>query len=604
MQAKSEISCPRRFDQHVETGRPVATPGRWTRAWGVRNFVLASAWLCALLTVPAWAQITTSSGPVPYTSLASRPPAFINTPVVVEDFEDGVIDPRLSFPLGGAILGPGGLTDSVDVDDGLIDGSGLAGHSFFRNATSIDVSFATLPKTAAVVWTDGGFGVDVTLEVFGADGSPIGSTGPHLIGDQSNNGGTAEDRYFGFRNDGGISRIRISHTGGGMEIDHVQFSSSMEPLILGSIDDGNRALYLSAPDADLPTTPQQVFTMPGNMRPHAVAFLGTRALYQDFNQARIFVVDPGAPSQVPIITLAGRTSGNGSLAVDPTQRYALSIGESAGPNPVGEAVVVDFGQSPVQVSPISGSLRVLSFVSAAVDFAPDGRAFVCHTGGVSVLSPPYQNIDFTMSFPSVVQSPSMCRLSRDGRRLFVSRVLSETVATPNGIRTTTAPYSASSSFVLMPAPADVQGLGPMAVSPDGQALIVAQQFLFPPNFVGTRARAFVLHAPFDGQTAYQELALPPSTTGVNCLDGGTPIDCPGFEAIEVSMDGTLAVLAGNSGAAVSGAGDRVPAVFVRHPFNDQARSSVAVPIGPPGFEGRGAGGIAFMPDAMFRNGFE
>lgn len=604
MKAKSEMPSPRPFGQRGEAGRRVAAPGPWTKSCRVRNGLLVSAWLCAFLAAPAFGQTTTSSGPIAYTSLASRPPVFINIPVVVEDFEDGVIDPRLAFPQGGAIINPDSSTDSVDGDDGVIDGLGQNGHSFGRNATSIDVDFLSLPTMAAVVWTDGGVGAQVTVQAFGASGSQIASSGPHLLGDASNNGTTAEDRYFGFRNAGGISRIRVSQTSGDIEIDHVQFSNTVEPLIMGTIEDGNRALFLAAPDADLPTTPQQVFTLPSNNRPHGVAFLGTRALYQDFITPRIFVVDPGFPTQVPLVSLSGRTRGNGSLAVDPTQRYALSIGESADQNPVGEAVVIDFGQSPPQVNSISGSLRVLSFVSAAIDFAPDGRAFVCHTEGVSVLSPPYQSVDFTMSFPSVVQSPSMCRLSRDGSRLFVTRVLSETVAMPNGVRTTAAPYSAASSFTLMPAPPDVQGLGPMAVSPDGQSLIVGQQFLFPPSFVGTRARAFVLRAPFDGLTSYQELSLPTSTTGMNCLDGAVPIDCPGFEAIEVSRDGTLAVLTGNSGAAISGAGDRVPAVYVRHPFNDQARSSVAVPIGPTGLDGRGAGGIAFQPDRMFTNGFE
>ncbi|MGE4071264.1 MAG: hypothetical protein AB7E72_08835 [Lysobacterales bacterium] len=572
-------------------------------ASGRHRHRLVGACLFALVAAQASAQTTTTSGPIPYTSPASRPASFINTPVVIEDFEDSVIDPRINIFLGGTILGPLGQSDSVDGDDGFIDGSGNQGHCLLRNSAAIDVVFTTNPRVAGLVWTDGGQNSLVTVTAFAPDGTQLASTGPHVLGDGNSTGNTAEDRYFGFRNDGGIGRIRMQTDSASFEIDHIQFSNTVEPLIMGTMDDGNRAMFLAAPDAELPGTRQQVFTLPSNNRPHGVAFLGTRALYQDFITPRIFVVDPGFPTQVPLISLTGRSRGNGSLAVDPTQRYALSIGESADQNPVGEAVVVDFGQQPPQVSPIAGGLRVLSFVSEAIDFAPDGRAFVCHTDGVSVLSPPYQSIDFTMPFPSVVQTPSMCRLSRDGSRLFVTRVLSETTAMPNGVRTTSAPYSATSVFTLMPAPPDVQGLGPMAVSPDGQALIVGQQFLFPPDN-GTRARAFLLRAPFDGQTSYQELTLPASSTGLQCTDDGVPIDCPGFEAIEVSRDGTLAVLSGNSGAAVSSRADRVPAVFIRHPFNDQARSSVAVPIGPAGFEGRGAGGIDFQPDRMYTSGFE
>lgn len=98
--------------------------------------------------------------------------------------------------------------------------------------------------------------------------------------------------------------------------------------------------------------------------------------------------------------------------------------------------------------------------------------------------------------------------------------------------------------------------------------------------------------------------LTPTTTGRNCTDTGAPIQCPGFEVIEVSRDGTLAVLAGYGGANVADAADRVPAVFIRHPFDEASRFAIAVPIGPPGFEGRGAGDVAFQPDRLFTYGLE
>jgi hypothetical protein len=199
----------------------------------------------------------------------------------------------------------------------------------------------------------------------------------------------------------------------------------------------------------------------------------------------------------------------------------------------------------------------------------------------------------------------MCRLSRDGSRLFVTRVLSESTASTIGVHTISAPYSAQSSFVTMPAPADVQGLGPMAVSPDGQALLVGQQFLFPPDFIGTRARLFLLRAPFDGQTSYQEIALPDTVASLNCSDAGAPIDCPGFEHIEASDDGRLAILTGNSSASVSGAADSAQAVFVRNPFDDDARSVVAVSVGAGvAPTGRGAGGARFRPASIFADGLE
>lgn len=163
-------------------------------------------------------------GPVPYLSSADTPPGFASGEACIEDFEDGVADARLSFPQPGSIIGPGGLTDSVDADDGLIDGSGSNGRSFFRFPPA-EVAFAEpFPTFAGLVWTDGGTATDVSFEAFGADGESLGLIGPFTVGDASNLGETAEDRFFGVREPGGISRLLITHTSGGIELDHIQFS--------------------------------------------------------------------------------------------------------------------------------------------------------------------------------------------------------------------------------------------------------------------------------------------------------------------------------------------------------------------------------------------
>lgn len=379
-------------------------------------------------------------------------------------------------------------------------------------------------------------------------------------------------------------------------------AGAVEPALLSNLEDGNEALLLPDPAAGLPTPTQGSLDLPVGARPHGLALRADEALLQDFAQPVVYRA-PLSGAAATTINLAGRSNGNGTLAIEPLGRFALSVGESG--SGVGEAVVIDLRSNPPQVSPIAGSLRVRSFVTAAIDFAPDRRAYVCHTTGVSVLSPPYASVDFTMVFPTVVQSPSMCRLSRDGARLFVTRVLSETVPSVNGVRTTSAPFSAASTFVDLPAPANVQGLGPMAISPDGLALIVGQQFLFPPSFTGIRARAFLLRAPFNASTVYQELVLPSSVTGINCTDAGLATDCPGFEHIEVSHDGSLAILTGNSNAEIAGPGDRVAAVFIRNPFVDATRSTQAVQIGvAPASLGRGVGGVRFLPDRLLSDRFE
>lgn len=539
-------------------------------------------------------------GPVPYLSADDTPSGFAIGPTFIETFEDRMLDSRMSASASSIQL-PGGITDSVDADDGAIDGSGNGGTSLFGSSIRIDFQ-APLPRYAGMVWTDGGTS-PVTFEAFGPAGQSLGTVGPVTLGDGSISGTTAEDRFFGARDAGGISAIRLISSAV-MEIDHVQIETTVEPAIMTTLDDGDLAVVLGSPGGGLPNTAQQSFAMPGGAAAHGLSYLGGYGvLFADLLQARLYRSTLANPGTVSTINLSGRTNANGSLAVDPNGRYALSIGQSdAG---AAEAVVVDFGVNPPNVSAITPALRILSFVTAAIDFAPDRRAFVCHTTGVSVLSPPYTTVDFTIPFPAVVQSPSMCRLTRDGKRLFVTRVLSEAVATVNAVRTTIDPYSAASTFVEMPTPADVQGLGPMAVSPDGQSLIVGQQFLFPPAFSGTRTRAFLLRAPFNGSTAYQELALPSEVTGLNCTDNGSPIQCPGFEHIEVSANGDLAILTGNSAVAVAGAADRVPAVFLVNPFNDALRTSIAVPIGTnPGVLGRGDGGVRFQPDRIFADGFD
>ncbi|MBK9494649.1 MAG: hypothetical protein BWZ07_00584 [Alphaproteobacteria bacterium ADurb.BinA280] len=165
---------------------------------------------------------TTFLGPTPYLSAADRPAGFSSGTVLVEDFEDGIVDPLLT--INGSVIGPGGLADSVDADDGAIDGSGTNGRSAFSGG-SADVSFsAPFPTSAGMVWTDGGTPTDVTFEAFGPTGTSLGTHGPFTLGDSNNSGGTSEDRFFGAQDTGGISRIRITHTSGGYEVDHITWS--------------------------------------------------------------------------------------------------------------------------------------------------------------------------------------------------------------------------------------------------------------------------------------------------------------------------------------------------------------------------------------------
>ncbi len=173
----------------------------------------------------------TFSGPTPYLSTANSPfLADINAGMVyLETFECGKLTvPGVTID-GGTIIPPGfeGFIDSVDADDGVIDGSGLGGHSLFGSGTpgiTFTFSAATLgalPTRVGIVWTDGSG--TTSFEVFDAMGGSLGTIGPVSIADGSFGGTTAEDNFFGVTFAGGISSIRISNTAGGIEVDHLQY---------------------------------------------------------------------------------------------------------------------------------------------------------------------------------------------------------------------------------------------------------------------------------------------------------------------------------------------------------------------------------------------
>jgi hypothetical protein len=146
----------------------------------------------------------------------------------LETFEDGALNTPGVTASTGSVIGPGGLTDSVDADDGVIDGSGTNGHSFFAIPGSTGITFtfdatalSGLPTRVGIVWTDGEG--TTTFEAFGPGGVPLGQIGPVAIADGSVTGTTAEDRFFGVIHTAGISSIRISNTVGGIEVDHLQY---------------------------------------------------------------------------------------------------------------------------------------------------------------------------------------------------------------------------------------------------------------------------------------------------------------------------------------------------------------------------------------------
>ena len=126
-----------------------------------------------------------------------------------------------------------GYYDSVDADDGVIDGNGSSGRSFgIKNNRGITFSFdigvlGRYPTHAGIVWTDAYAPgrTSVYLEAYDPLGSSLGVFGPWTMGDGTTRGTTAEDRYLGVYDLSGISAIRIYQGANQMEVDHLQYGA-------------------------------------------------------------------------------------------------------------------------------------------------------------------------------------------------------------------------------------------------------------------------------------------------------------------------------------------------------------------------------------------
>ena len=155
----------------------------------------------------------------------------------LEDFEDGLLNtPGVTGSPGGVtsvVFGPS-IHDSVDGDDGTIDGSGLDGDSYYSgsgssgiNFTFDDIVLGTLPTVAGIVWTDGAG--STTFAAYDALDNLLDIL-TLTIADGSISGTTAEDTFFGISHSAGISRIFISNSGGGIEVDHLQYGGDLSEI--------------------------------------------------------------------------------------------------------------------------------------------------------------------------------------------------------------------------------------------------------------------------------------------------------------------------------------------------------------------------------------
>ena len=204
--------------------------------------MVARLFLCAALCAGFAVQAATVYGPVPYTSAADNPVGGVFSYSHLENFEDRQLNtPGVSASGGVAISASGrAIVDSVDGDDGSIDGSGANGHSYFSNRlTSITFTFSaaglggSLPSVVGLAFTDvGGLRssaiccfADANFEAFDGTGASLGVVTLAQFGDGAATSGTAEDRFVAVRHAGGISMLTVGFTDSSdWEVDHLFYA--------------------------------------------------------------------------------------------------------------------------------------------------------------------------------------------------------------------------------------------------------------------------------------------------------------------------------------------------------------------------------------------
>jgi len=150
-----------------------------------------------------------------------------------EDFEDGIFEhPGASASDGDfvSVSFGAGFHDSVDADDGVINGDSLNGESWFYAVSTEGIIWTfieneldgRLPTHAGIVWTDGN--KETSFEAFDSFGKSLGVIVANHH-DDSFNGETIDDRFYGVVHYSGVSAIKINNADrrNGIEIDHLQW---------------------------------------------------------------------------------------------------------------------------------------------------------------------------------------------------------------------------------------------------------------------------------------------------------------------------------------------------------------------------------------------
>jgi len=182
-------------------------------------------------------------GPTPYLCAGDSPFEGIEFEYFhLEDFEDVAlntpgVEVTTPYGVGGNVI----FSDSVDCDDGAIDGNGNAGNqmgiSIGNHVDFVfdDVVLGALPSHVGIVWTDvgsgGGNAGNVSVFAYDEAGLLVAELGPVAVGDGFDSGQTDEDRFLGLSHDAGIATFVVEMDSSDFSLDHLQYGRVPTPPV-------------------------------------------------------------------------------------------------------------------------------------------------------------------------------------------------------------------------------------------------------------------------------------------------------------------------------------------------------------------------------------
>jgi hypothetical protein len=277
---------------------------------------------------------------------------------------------------------------------------------------------------------------------------------------------------------------------------------------------------------------------------HGVGFYGTDfALVSYFGASQIRNVQLSTATVLNTISTTGvGYNGTGTIAIAPSLSYAIAAAGNT-------AFIFQAPFTAPTATTVTLPGSVAGYQTEAIVFNSASRAFIAHSGGISVLDPPYTSVAFTIpgDFESVALTPN-------GNTLLATN-LNAQLGIING------PFSAASttSFLTIAGTA----LDGITVTPDG-------------------SRALVISA--SGTSPLFSIAAPFTTTStVDVIP--FPAGLGSFEDISVSSDGLYALATGNNGTNLG---------LIRAPFTTAGATSCQIPV----TGGRGAGAVRFLPPGL------